>query len=97
MTIFSTHYVFQELETRKTINIGCEQNELYERKLASDQVACSVLLQPLPVLKLLVPSLGHVSSLECESCQLGKHHRLSYPNRVNKKVDKPFDLVHSNV
>ena len=51
----------------------------------------------LPVLKLFVPSLGHVSSLDCESCQLGKHHRVPYPSRVNKRVDKPFDLVYSDV
>jgi len=51
----------------------------------------------LPTLKCFVPTLGQVSSLECESCQLRKHHCVSYPNLVNKRADKPVDLVHSDI
>lgn len=51
----------------------------------------------LPVLKFIVPSLCHLSSLECESCQLETHHRVSYLSQVNKWVSKPFDLVRSDV
>ena len=32
----------------------------------------------LQVLKKLVSELGQVSSFECESCQMGKHHHVSY-------------------
>jgi len=42
-------------------------------------------------------TLGHVSSLDCEPLQLDKHHCMSYPLRVNMRVDKPFDFVHSDV
>jgi len=49
------------------------------------------------ILKVLVSESSQTESLKCESCQLGKHHRVSYPNRVNKRVNYPFDLVHSNV
>jgi len=48
-------------------------------------------------LKFFVPDLGHVSFLKCESCQLGKHYCVFYPNRVNKRADEPFDLVHFDV
>jgi len=30
---------------------------------------------------MLVPELGHIT-LDCESCQLGKHHHMPYPVRV---------------
>ena len=38
-----------------------------------------------------------MSSLDCESCQFAKHHRLSSSPRVNKRVNAPFKLVHSDV
>ncbi|RDX92612.1 hypothetical protein CR513_25227, partial [Mucuna pruriens] len=37
-------------------------------------------------LKLMVPSLNKLSTLECESCQLGKHVRSIFPNQVNKRL-----------
>ena len=49
------------------------------------------------ILKVLVFESSQTESLKCASCQLGKHHRVSYPNRVNKRVNYTFDLVHSNV
>ncbi|PNY16464.1 receptor-like protein kinase, partial [Trifolium pratense] len=36
-------------------------------------------------LKVLVPHLSHLKSLNCESCQLGKHVRASFPSSANKK------------
>jgi hypothetical protein len=44
-----------------------------------------------------MPSLFKLSNLNCESCQLGKHTRSQFPNRVNKRVSSPFALVHSDV
>ena len=41
----------------------------------------------------MVPSL---SSFHCESCQLGKQSRTSFPKRVNNRAVSPFTLVHSN-
>jgi len=63
------------------IGTRCEKNLLYEVELASDKVTCISTSSAfeyycrlghlsLLVLKLLVFSLGKVSSLECESCQL---------------------------
>ena len=108
LTFFSTHCVFQELGMRKAIGIRRERNEIYEVELTSDQVACistSTILNyncwldhpSLSTLKFLFADLGQSSSLECESCQLRKHHHVSYPSQANKMADKPFDLVHSDI
>ncbi|KAK4390000.1 Retrovirus-related Pol polyprotein from transposon TNT 1-94 [Sesamum angolense] len=35
--------------------------------------------------------------LACESCELGKHHRASFPPRVDKRSSSPFTLVHSDI
>ncbi|XP_077228362.1 uncharacterized protein LOC143861311 [Tasmannia lanceolata] len=40
---------------------------------------------------------GVISPFHCESCQYGKHHRVSYPSRSVSCVNSPFELVHSNV
>ena len=51
----------------------------------------------LPLLKKLCPRFSSLLSLDYESCQFAKHHRLSYSPRVNKRASAPFELVHSNV
>ncbi|RVW53002.1 Retrovirus-related Pol polyprotein from transposon RE1 [Vitis vinifera] len=38
-----------------------------------------------------------LSSLPCESCQLGKHTRVSFPKRLNNRAKSPFELVHTDV
>ena len=39
----------------------------------------------------------HLSEFHCESCELGKHHRSSYPSRTGPPTHRPFDLVHCDV
>ena len=51
----------------------------------------------LPLLKKLCPRFSSLSSLDCESCQFAKLHCLPYSPRVNKQVNAPFELVHSDV
>jgi len=46
---------------------------------------------------LMLPSLSHSLSFQCESCQLGKHPRHTYGTRVNKSALSPFALVHSDI
>ncbi|RDX96421.1 hypothetical protein CR513_20926, partial [Mucuna pruriens] len=48
-------------------------------------------------LKLMVPSLNKLSTLECESYQVGKHVRSTFPNQVNKRYNFPFSIVHSDI
>ena len=47
-------------------------------------------------LKETLPWLN-LSEFHCESCELGKHHRSSYPSRTGPPTHRPFDLVHCDV
>lgn len=51
----------------------------------------------LPKLQVMLPSLKSLSRLDCESCQLSKQPRASFPISVFSGSSKPFDLVHSDV
>jgi hypothetical protein len=45
------------------------------------------------------PSLflhNHVSKFQCETCELGKHHRVSFSPSITKS-NAPFVLVHTDV
>ncbi|XP_075098228.1 retrovirus-related Pol polyprotein from transposon TNT 1-94 isoform X1 [Nicotiana tabacum] len=48
-------------------------------------------------LQKMVHGLSHLSTLECESCQLGKHTRSHFPRRLDNRAELPFTLVHSDV
>ena len=63
----------------------------------SFETHCRLGHSSLPLLKKLCPRFSSLSSLDCESCQYAKHHRLSSRLRVNKRVGAPFKLVHSDV
>ena len=45
----------------------------------------------------LVPHFSSLSSLECESCQLEKRTRVSFPKRLDLWTKSDFELVHTNV
>jgi len=51
----------------------------------------------LAMMQQLVPSFSNVSSLSCESCQLGKHICSSFPSSVSQHASSPFSLVHSDI
>ena len=110
ITFFLSHCVFQDLSTRRRIGLGHERGHIY---YLDDRVTPTGLIadQPNQVL-LLHWRLGHllvqklqyviliassVSSLGCESCELGKHHRATYQSRVNNHSSSAFELVHSDV
>ena len=48
-------------------------------------------------LRSIIPVESSISSLDCESCKLGKHHRASFQNRVNNHSSSAFELVHSDI
>ena len=67
-------------------------------------VACSSILihyqlghPSLALLKKLYPMFHNVFTLDYESCQFAKYHRLSLSPRVNKRASSPFELVHSDI
>ena len=45
----------------------------------------------------MVPRFSSLSSLTCESYQLGKHTRVSFPKRLNNRAKSHFKLVHTDV
>nr|KYP46624.1 Retrovirus-related Pol polyprotein from transposon TNT 1-94 [Cajanus cajan] len=49
------------------------------------------------MLKLLVPSLQKLAELGCESCQLGKHVRSSFPKQTDKRCNSIFTSIHSDI
>ena len=45
----------------------------------------------------LIPHFSSLSSLECESCQLGKHTRVLLLKRLDPWTKSPFEHVHIDV
>ncbi|XP_042501401.1 uncharacterized protein LOC122079200 [Macadamia integrifolia] len=101
----------QDLHSRKTIDGGCEKDGLYylnsgclPTSVAATAVGdvspfqwhCCLGHLALPRLQLLFPSFLHISTLECEACELGKHHQVSFPYR-SVSHSPSFSLVHSDI
>ena len=109
ISFFPDFCLFQYLMTKQIIGRGCEFRGLYildpivPRPIACSRVTtqfethCRLGHLSLPLLKKLCPQFSSLLSLDCESCQFVKHHRLSYSPRVNKRASAPFELVHSDV
>ena len=51
----------------------------------------------LTLFKKLCPQYSSLSTIHCEACQYAKHHRSSSLPRINKRVDSPFSLIHSDI
>nr|CAN66185.1 hypothetical protein VITISV_025185 [Vitis vinifera] len=106
---FSDKFVtLQDRSTGKTIGIGRESQGLYHLTSDSSPVVCISTDVPLLIhnrlghpslskFQKMVPRFSTLSSLPCESCQLGKHTRVSFPKRLNNRAKSPFELVHTDV
>ena len=106
---FSHSFVtLQGRSTRRTIGIGHESQGLYHLSLTPSSTVCTSTNDPLFVhrrlghpnfskLRKMVSCFSSLSSLECESCQLGKHTRVSFPKRLESRTKSPIELVHTNV
>ena len=109
ISFFPDFCLFQDLMTKQIIGRGRESGGLYildptvPRPIAYSGVTtpfethCRLGHLSLPLLKKLCPQFSSLLSLDCESCQFAKHHRLSYSPRVNKRASVHFELVHSDV
>ena len=107
--IFSNKFVtLQDRSTGKTIGIGRESQGLYHLTSQSSPAVCVSTDAPLLIhsrlghpslskFQKMVPRFSTLSSLACESCQLGKHTRVSFPQRLNNRATSPFDLVNTDV
>ena len=106
---FSDKFVtFQDQSTGKTIGIGRESQGLYHHTSNSSPAVCVSIDAPLPIhsclghpslskFQKMVTRFSTLSSLACESCQLGKHTRVSFPKHLNNRAKSPFELVHTDV
>ena len=47
--------------------------------------------------QITVPCFSSLSSIECESCQLGKHTHVPFPKRLDQRTKSSFKLVHIDV
>ena len=105
-SFFPNHCLIQDLSTKRIIGRGRESGGLYILETEVPRsVACSGVVTPfdlhchpsLPLLKKLYPQFSSLSSLNCESCQYAKLHRVHWSPRVNKRAFARFELVHSDV
>ena len=107
--IFSDKFVtFQDRSTGKTIGIGRESQGLYHLTSQSFPAVCVSTDAPLLIHSRLghpslskflkmVPRFSTLSSLACKSCQLRKHTRVSFLQRLNNRAKSSFELVHTDV
>ena len=108
ISFFPGYCLFQDLLTNRVISRGQESEGLYilDPKL-SKPIACSRIASlhevlcrlghpSLSLLKKLFPQFYSLS-LNCESCQYAKLHRMHLSPRVNKQASAHFELIHSDI
>ena len=92
----------------KTIGLGRESQGLYHLTSKSSAAICvstdarllihNCLGNPsVSKFQKMVTHFSTFSSLACESCQLRKHTRVSFPKRLNNRAKSHFELVHTDV
>ena len=101
LTFSHNSITLQDRSTRKTIGIGHDSQGLFHLNSPLCSTTCTSAEAPLllhgrlghPSLskfRKLVPHFSGLSSLECESCQLGKHTRVSFPKRLDPRTKSLF-------
>ena len=105
MLIFSHNSItLQNRSTGKTVDMGHESQDLFHLSLPLCSIVCtstkaSLLIHSrldhpsLSKFRKLVPHFSSLSSLECESCQLG----VLFPKRLDPRTKSSFELVHIGV
>ena len=92
ITFSYSSVTLQNRSKERTIGIGHESQGLYHLSSTPSSTICTSTDEPLLVhcrlshhniskLWKMVSRFSSLSSLECESCQLGKHTRVSFPKR----------------
>ena len=108
ITFSDNSVTLQDWSTRRTIDIGREFQGLFHLSSPSSSTACTSMDTPLLIhnllghpniskFRIMVPRFSNFSSIECESCQLEKHTRVSFPKRLDQRTKSPFELVHTDV
>ena len=104
-------YSFVTLQDRsigRTIGIRHESQGLCHLNSTPSSTVCTSMDEPLFIhrhlsylniskLRKIVSLFSNLSSLECESCQLGKYTCVSFPQRLESRTKSPFEFVHIDV
>ena len=98
----------QDRSTRQTIGIRHESQGLFHLSSPSPSIACASTDTHLLIhnrlghpniskLQKMVPRFSSLSLIDCESCQLGKHTRVSFPKHLDQQTKSHFELVHTDI
>jgi len=107
VTFDNKSFVIQERGSGRQIGEGYETDGLYHFG-SRPWVSCVATPNPkilhdrlghphLSKLKKIFPELSSLQTLECESCQLGKLVRSTFPKRSQLKCISSFSVIHSNI
>ena len=108
LTFSHNSVTLQDWSTWKTIGIGHESQGLFHLSSPFCSTVCTSTEAPLlhhsrldykslSKFRKLVPHFSSLSSLECESCQLGKHTRVFFLKSLDPRTRSYFELVHTDV
>ena len=104
ITFSHSSVTLRDWSTRRTIGIEHESQGLYHLSSIPSSTVYTSTNDPLLVhcrlghpniskLQKMVSCFYSLSSLQCESCQLGKHTRVSFPKCLESRTKSPFELV----
>nr|KYP77156.1 Retrovirus-related Pol polyprotein from transposon TNT 1-94 [Cajanus cajan] len=107
ITFDANSLVIQERGTGRLIGEGHKLRGLYYLK-NNPPVSCFAASEPkllhdrlghpsLAKLKIMVPSLKSLPVLKCESCQLEKHVRSSFPKQIEQRCNSIFSTIHLDI
>ena len=108
ITFSHSSITLQDRSTERTIDKGHESQGLYHLSSAPSSTVRASTDEPLIVhrrlghpniskLRKMASRFSSLSSLECESCKLGKHTHVSFPKCLESQTKTPFELVHTDV
>ena len=106
---FSDHSItLQDRSTGQTIGIGRESQGLFHLSSHSPFTTYASMDTPLlshncfghsniSKLQKMVLHCSSLSSIECDSCQLGKYTLVSFLKRLDQWTKSPFELIHIDI
>ena len=107
VTFDNKSFVIHKRGSGRQIGEGYEMGGLYHFG-SRPRVSCVAAPNPkmlhdrlghpcLSKLKKMFPELSSLQTFECESCQLGKHVRSTFPKRSQSKCTSSFSVIHSDI
>ena len=108
ITFSDNSITLQNRSKGRTIGIGREFQDLFHLSLSSSSTTSTSMDTPLLIQTrlghpniskfwVMVPRFSSLSSIEYESCQLGKRTRVPFPKCLDQQTKSSFELVHTDV